>query len=86
MHLRSGIGVSGWAEVEDDWKYCVVGNERILQGQWIAAAVRPAAQGTQLILVSKAKPNHTLQAVPTAAASARCVRSMVTIVITNLVV
>lgn len=26
-----GVGVSGWVEQDGDWKYCVVGNERILK-------------------------------------------------------
>lgn len=31
VKVLDGVGVCGWVEVDGDWKYCVVGNERILE-------------------------------------------------------
>ncbi len=31
VQVKEGVGVSGWAEVNGVWKYCEIGNERILE-------------------------------------------------------
>lgn len=44
VKVLDGVGLSGWVEVDGDWKYCVVGNERILQGQGGTTAVSSTQQ------------------------------------------
>lgn len=56
VKVIEGVGVGGWVESDGDWKYCVVGNERILKKHGGAVHVSKQQEG-QIEAFTQSAPN-----------------------------